>query len=127
MIGPDSSRFVLDRSSTKLQPIATWSPAFSFPALEHFVCFDFKSSLARCDIFLNSDLLLWLGWFWFYNIAQNPVKIILPWTFLSCVSPAFPVSPFVLFEVFLPLFPRPLQPSARGTLEFDDLWQQRML
>ena len=60
VIGPQNSRHSLDQSDAKLTPIATWPPAFS-RALSGLLLV----LLVLQEIFLSSDKLLQLLWFWF--------------------------------------------------------------
>ena len=60
VIGPQNSRHSLNQSDEKLTPIATWPPAFS-RALGGLLLV----LLVLQEIFLSSDKLLQLLWFWF--------------------------------------------------------------
>ena len=42
-----------------------------FPRFKQFGCFEFDFSLGVIGIFPSSDWLLWLLWFWFYEIQSK--------------------------------------------------------
>ena len=80
MIGPENSRHSLNRSDAKLQPITTWSPAFS-------------RALGRLVVF------------WYYGTRSKSTPLML-YTFVirttiaACIKLQFQSSPY-LFRVFL--------------------------
>ena len=71
MIGPERKLAPL------FQPIGCKTKAYHdlvarvFPRFKQFGCFEFDFSLGVIGIFPSSDWLLWLLWFWFYEIQSK--------------------------------------------------------
>ena len=71
MIGPERKLAPL------FQPIRCKTIAYHdlvarvFPRFKQFGCFEFDFSLGVIGIFPSSDWLLWLLWFWFYEIQSK--------------------------------------------------------
>ena len=72
--GLENLHHLLNQSDEKLKPIATWSLTFS-RTLSSFACIYFEFSLAPCDIYLYSDWLLRLLWFWFYDTLSKALSM----------------------------------------------------